>query len=182
MPSRPPMLDTLTMTPSPRASMRGSTASVSRIGAKKLTRIAASTPAGSSAVTARRFGIAALLTSTSMPPSASQAWDASSSTTAVSARSATHIADPGEPRRQSASTAASRSRRRATSPTVAPSAANRRASAAPTPDDAPVISTRLPAGENTMGPPLRPCGSHPWVHILSAAGTDAIAGHLRPAT
>ena len=63
---------------------------------------------------------------------------------AVSARSATHIAESGEVRRQSASTSARRSRRRAISPTTAPRAASRRASAAPRPDEAPVMSTRLP--------------------------------------
>ena len=39
MPSRPPTLDTLTMTPCPRSSIRGKTANVSRIGARKLTRM-----------------------------------------------------------------------------------------------------------------------------------------------
>ena len=69
IPSLPPTLDTLTIIPSPRASICGRMARVSRIGAKKFTRMTASTSDGSRAVTTRRFGTAALLTSTSIPPS-----------------------------------------------------------------------------------------------------------------
>src|SRR5690349_3129917 len=145
IPSRPPTLDTLTIMPDPRDSIRGSRASVRRIGAKKLTRMTSSASAGSSAMTLRRFGIAALLISTSMPPSASHARRARSSSADVSARSATNICDPGAVCRQSASTSSSRSRRRAISPTTVPRAASSRASAAPNPDEAPVMSTRLPA-------------------------------------
>ena len=43
IPSRPPTLDTLTITPAPCSSIRGRRAKVSRIGAKKLTRMTAST-------------------------------------------------------------------------------------------------------------------------------------------
>jgi hypothetical protein len=86
----------LTIIPSPRSSIFGSTANVSRIGAKKFTRMTASTSAGSNAVTVRRLGIAALLTSKSIPPSASAACRASGPTDALSARSATHIVDSGE--------------------------------------------------------------------------------------
>ena len=68
----------------------------------------------------RRFGAAALLTKMSMPPSSSQACRTSWLMHVVSARSATHICEAGELRRQSASTAASRSDRRATRPTTAP--------------------------------------------------------------
>jgi hypothetical protein len=67
---------------------------------------------------------------------------------ALSARSATNIVESGECFWQSASTSASRSRRRAIRQTTAPSLASARASAAPTPDEAPVMSTRLPAAEN----------------------------------
>jgi hypothetical protein len=49
-------------------------------------------------------------------------------------------------------TSASRSRRRAIRPTTAPSLASAKASAAPTPDEAPVMSTRFPAAENTTAP------------------------------
>src|SRR5579875_380976 len=131
--------------PDPRASIRGNSVSVRRIGAKKLTRMTSSASSGSSATTLRRLGIAALLISTSMPPSASQARSARSRSADVSARSATNIADPGEVRRQSASTSPSRSRRRAISPTTASRAASCRARAAPNPAEAPVMSTRLPA-------------------------------------
>jgi hypothetical protein len=119
-----------------------------RMGAKKLTRMTASTSSGSSAVTTRRFGIAALLTNTSMPRSASQACRASGPTAWAAARSATHIVDSGEVFWQSASTSARRSRLRAIRPTTAPCPASRRASAAPTPEEAPVMSTRLPAASN----------------------------------
>jgi hypothetical protein len=110
----------------------------------------ACTSAGSNVVTARRFGIAALLSSMSIPPSSSHACTASSPTNEVSARSATHIAEAGEVCRQSASTPANRSRRRAISPTTAPWAASCLARAAPTPDEAPVMSARLPAVEYSM--------------------------------
>jgi hypothetical protein len=152
IPSRPPTLDTLTITPAPCSSIRGSTAKVSRMGAKKLTRMTASTSAGSRAVTARRLGIAALLTSTSMPPRASHACKPSGP---LSARSATHIWESGEAFWQSANTSASRSRLRAISPTTAPCPANNRAREAPTPDEAPVISTRLPVTEYAMSSSLR---------------------------
>src|SRR5579875_419295 len=171
MPNRPPMLDTLTITPSPRCSIRGSTARHKRIGAKKLTRITASTTPGSSSVTARRLGIAALFTTTSMPPRPSQARAASCSMPAVSARSATHICETGVLRRQSASTASSRSRRRAIRPTTAPPAASRWASAAPTPDDAPVISTRLPAVEYAMATASRARALVTWVSPRSPSAS-----------
>src|SRR5277367_4976369 len=166
MPSRPPTLDTLTMTPCPRASIRGRIARVSRIGAKKLTRMTASTSSGASASTTRRFGVAALLTSTSMPPNSSQARNPSSPTVPVSARSATHIVEAGEVLRQSASTSARRSGRRAISPTTAPWPASRRARAAPMPDDAPVMTTRFPATEYAMAKAWREWPVVTWVSAI----------------
>src|ERR1700726_3770375 len=155
IPSRPPTLETLTIMPALRASMRGSTARVRCIGPKKLTRMTASTSAAISSVTGRRFGIAALLTSTSIPPRASHASSANWPSPDVSARSATHIAEAGDVLRQAARTSARRSRRRATSPTIAPCAASWRARAAPTPDEAPVMSTRASAAENAMATRLK---------------------------
>jgi Integrase core domain len=82
--------------------MRGSTASVSRIAAKKLTSMTAYTSSGYKAVTALRLGIAALFTSTSMPPSSSHTADPAPPGPRWSARSAVHICHPGESARQSA--------------------------------------------------------------------------------
>ena len=172
MPNRPPTLDTLTMTPCPRSSIRGKTANVSRIGARKLTRMTSSTSAGSSASTARRFGIAALLTNTSIPPRSSHTRNVSSPNVAVSARSATHIVESAEVLRQSASTSARRSERRAISPTTAPWPASRRARAAPIPDDAPVITTRFPATEYAMAKAWREWPAVTWVSAICVDKRD----------
>src|SRR6516162_35141 len=145
MPSRPPMLLTLTITPEPRASMRGSTARVMRAGAMKLTRIVVSTSSTVSRAAGRRLGMAALFTSTSSPPKASHASRASASAPSTSSRSTTQWRQSGLRAQQSARTASSLSRRRATIPTVAPRATMAFASAAPMPDDAPVISAVAPS-------------------------------------
>ena len=89
MPTRPPKLPTFTITPRSRSSIRGRTASVIRTGDSKFTRIVSRTSSSVSACTRRRFGMAALLTSTSSPPMSSHAWRTSASAASVSPRSAT---------------------------------------------------------------------------------------------
>ena len=149
IPSLPPTLDTLTIIPAPRASIRGSTASVSRIGAKKFTahdglHLGGVERGDGPALGYRRVVDQHIDPAERIPRLAAPA----RRPPAVSARSATHIVESGEDCRQSASTSASRSRLRAIRPTTAPSLASARASAAPTPDEAPVTSTRLPGAEN----------------------------------
>ena len=72
---RPAMLPTLTIIPSLRSSIDGSTASIIRIGEKKLMRIVASTSSGVRSRTWRRFGAPALLSKTSIgrPPASTAA-------------------------------------------------------------------------------------------------------------
>ena len=143
IPSRPPMLATFTMMPLSRSSIRGRIAIVMRAGAKKLMRMTRSTSSYVRSWMRRRFGMAALCTMTSRWPNASHASSATRSARSRSSRSATHsrLAAPAPADRQSASTSARRSSRRATMPTVSPSCAIRLASAAPIPDDAPVMRT-----------------------------------------
>jgi hypothetical protein len=107
----------------------------------------ASTTSGVSSVTDLRFGMPALLTSTSTPPSSSSARRANDSIPSRSDKSTVHDRDSGECLRRRSSTSRSLSSRRAQMPTVAPRSANPSASAAPIPDDAPVTNTFLPASE-----------------------------------
>ena len=138
MPMRPPMLETLTIVPESRSSIRGSNARLMWTGDVKLTRITWSTSSVVSRWTGVRFGIAALLTSTSRWPNASHASSATATAASMSPRSVAQSRESGVCSWHSASTASSRSRRRATIPTVAPRSASIGASAAPMPDEAPV--------------------------------------------
>src|SRR2546426_1084043 len=106
-----------------------------------------------SAVTWRRFGMPALLTRTSMPPSSSSARRPKSATPSSSLRSTAQLRLSGACSWQLARTSASRSARRAQMPTVAPARANPTARSAPMPDDAPVTRTLQPA---TLYPTPRP--------------------------
>ena len=149
MPSRPPRLDTLTITPAvtlehPGEQRPGSCAT----GDVKLTRIASSTSSSVSSlhVPALRDGRVV-----ARPRRGGRSASHASSASAlggveVGQVDATHMPAVGRAAaRQRSSTSSSRSARRATMPTVAPRSASIGASAAPMPDDAPVTSTRAPS-------------------------------------
>ena len=87
MPARPPKLPTFTITPLSRSSILGSTARIMRIGDSKLVVIVCRTSSIVISCTWRRFGMAALLMSTSRPPMSSHAWSTSASAASVSPRS-----------------------------------------------------------------------------------------------
>ena len=109
-----------------------------RTGEVKLIRIVSSTSSSVRRGTGTRFGMAALFTRQSRPSNASQASSATRTAASRSPRSAAKIRDAGASGVHRASTCSRRSRRRATSPTVAPRSASIGASSAPMPDDAPV--------------------------------------------
>ena len=108
-------------------------------------RITDSTTSGVRSGTRRRFGMPALLTSTSMPPRSSSTCAANASMPSRSARSTVQLRDVGWRARGRA-----RAPRRAGRPggrrcrRSRPASANPSASAAPMPDDPPVTSTFLP--------------------------------------
>ena len=116
-------------------------------------RITSSTMSIDRRCTGRRIGRAALLTTASRWPKASQASTASRAAASGSDRSAVHMRWPApsvrplsaEASRQASSTPDSRSVRRAAIPTVAPLLANIGANAAPMPDDAPVTRILAPS-------------------------------------
>ena len=161
MPSRPPMLDTLTTSPAPRSRIRGKSAIAIRMGEKKLTSIVWFTSSSVRSSVCFRLAMAALLTRQSRPPKASQASRATVSARSRSPRSALHMRDSGECARHCSRTSSRRSARRATMPTVAPRSASCGARAAPIPDDAPVTRMVEPS-IFTQEPPWRcrpPCAA-----------------------
>src|SRR3984957_15880129 len=109
-----------------------------------------STVSGSSWVTWRLFGMPALFTRMSTPPSSSIATEARPSTSAGTLRSTPHIRLLGLGVLHLSKVSFSRSARLAQIPTTAPSRASASAKAAPIPDDAPVTSTFFPSNERLI--------------------------------
>ncbi len=125
IPSLPPTLDTLTIIPAPRDSILGRTARVSPHRREEVDphdgfNLVGIQRSDDSAFRNRRV-VDQYIDATERIPRLR----ASGPTAALSARSATHIVDSGEAIWQSASTSASRSRRRAIRPTTAPCSASR---------------------------------------------------------
>src|SRR4029450_13439981 len=95
--------------------------------------------------TVRRFGMPALLTRRSRPPSSSSARSAKAAPPSSWARSTAHMRQSGWWAWHWARTSARRSSRRAQMPTVAPCSARPTARAAPAPPEPPVTSAVRPS-------------------------------------
>ena len=117
----------------------------------------------------RRIERPALLTRMSTPPKRCSTTAASSSTASRSDRSqGSAVEVPPAPAMRS-DNASSRSARRATAITSAPAAAKHSAPASPIPEDAPVISTRLPRSEIRVPLGIRSGGRIPAIAIASVS-------------
>ena len=151
---------TLTIVPPPRSTIGPASAFVRRNGPTRFTASARSRSSQSVSSSSRSGtgpSVLALLTRTSIGPTAAAAWPAIACVASRSATSATIACASPPAARIAATAAASSSAWRATSTTRAPARASASPSARPSPRLPPVTSTFCPAiGRLMLRPPLGP--------------------------